>query len=124
MKLEDYKKDYEEFSGKLSDNTRKLAFAGIAIVWIFKQGKNGTFILPDLLKLAILMFVITLSFDLLQYIYQTIIWGFFHRYYEKKFGEDHELTASKYFNWPAIIFFWSKVIVLVAGYVFVLKFLL
>jgi len=124
MKVKDYKKVYQEFSGKLSDNTRKLAFAGIAIVWIFKQGKNGTFILPDLLKLAILMFVITLSFDLLQYIYQTIIWGFFHRYYETKFSEDYELTASKYFNWPAIIFFWSKVIVLVAGYVFVLKFLL
>ena len=124
MKVKDYKKVYQEFSSKLSDNTRKLAFAGIAIVWIFKQGKNGTFILPDLLKLAILMFVITLSFDLLQYIYQTIIWGFFHRYYEKKFGEDHELTAPKYFNWPAIIFFWSKAIVLVTGYVFVLKFLL
>jgi hypothetical protein len=124
MKVKDYMKVYQEFSGKLSDNTRKLAFAGIAIVWIFKQGKNGTFLLPDLLKLAILMFVITLSFDLLQYIYQTIIWGFFHRYYEKKFGEDHELTAPKYINWPAIIFFWSKVTVLVVGYVFVLKFLL
>ena len=124
MRVKDYKKVYQEFSGKLSDNTRKLAFAGIAIVWIFKQGKNGTFILPDLLKLAILMFVITLSFDLLQYIYQTIIWGFFHRYYEKKFGEDYELTAPKYFNWPAIFFFWSKVIVLVAGYVFVIRFML
>ena len=124
MLVSDYKKEYQKFSGKLSDNTRKLAFAGIAIVWIFKQGGNGTFILPDLLKLAILMFVITLSFDLLQYICQTIIWGIFHRHYEKKFKGDYELTAPKYFNWPAIFFFWSKVIVLIAGYVFVLKFLL
>jgi hypothetical protein len=124
MKVKDYKKEYQEFSGKLSDNTRKLAFAGIAVVWIFKQGKNGTFILPDLLKLAMLMFVITLSFDLLQYIYQTIIWGIFHRYYETKFGEDYELTASKYLNWPAIFFFWAKVIVLVIGYVFMIRFLL
>jgi hypothetical protein len=106
MKLKDYKNDYYEFSGKLSDNTRKLAFAGIAIVWIFKQEKEGTFILPDMLKLAVLMFVITLSFDLLQYI------------------EDSELTASRYFNWPANFFFWSKVIALVIGYVFILKFLL
>ncbi|MBN1786982.1 MAG: hypothetical protein JW806_01155 [Sedimentisphaerales bacterium] len=124
MKVKDYKRDYYEFSGKLSDNARKLAFAGIAIVWIFKQEKNGIFTLPNLLKLAMLMFVITLSFDLLQYICQTMIWGFFHRYYEKKFGEDYELTAPRYLNWPAILFFWAKVIVLVAGYVFILTFLL
>ena len=124
MKVKDYKEDYYEFSGKLSDNSRKLAFAGIAIVCIFKQEKEGLLDLPDLLKLAMLMFAVTLSFDLLQYICQTIIWGSFHRYNEKRFSEDYELTAPKYFNWPAIFFFGSKVIALVAGYVLVLKFLL
>ncbi|MCK5608178.1 hypothetical protein KAR91_40225 [Candidatus Pacearchaeota archaeon] len=124
MKVKEYKKEYQDFSSKLSDNTRKLAFAGIAIVWVFKQAKNGIFILPNLLKLAMLMFVITLSFDLLQYTYQTALWGLFHRHYEKKFGEDYELTAPKYFNWPSISFFWLKVIALVAGYVVMLKFLL
>ena len=123
MKVIDYKKEYQWFSEKLSDNTRKLAFAGIAIVWIFKQGENGTFNLPSLLKKAMLMFVITLSFDLLQYIYQASLWGAFHRYYEKRFGEDHELTAPKYFNWPALIFSWSKVAVLLVGYVFMVRFL-
>jgi len=124
MKVKDYKKEYQEFSGKLSDNVRKLAFAGIAIVWIFKQGENGSYTIPSILKTVMLLFVITLSFDLLQYICQTIIWGIFHRYYETKFSEDYELTASKYFNWPAIFFFWSKVIALVIGYVFMLMFLL
>ncbi|MHA1975098.1 MAG: hypothetical protein ACTSW1_19085 [Candidatus Hodarchaeales archaeon] len=125
MKLKEYKKDYQEFSGKLSDNARKLAFAGIAIIWIFKQEKEGDLVLPDLLKLAMLMFVITLSFDLLQYIYQTLVWGIFHRYHEKmNKDEDYKLTASKYFNWPAISFFWLKVVVLVIGYAILLKFLL
>ena len=123
MKVKDYKKEYQWFSAKLSDNTRKLAFAGIAIVWIFKQEENGTFGLPHMLKLAMLMFAITLSFDLLQYIYQASLWGIFHRYYEKKFGEDHELTAPKYFNWPALIFSWFKVATLLFGYVFMVKFL-
>ena len=124
MKLKDYKEDYQEFSCKLSDNARKLAFAGIAIVWIFKQEKDGKFIFPYMLKLAMLMFVITLSFDLLQYIYQTIIWDTFHRHYEKKLtNEDSELSASKYFNWPSIFFFWSKVIALVVGYILTLIFL-
>jgi hypothetical protein len=124
MKVKDYKRDYQEFSGKLSDNARKLAFAGIAIVWIFKQEKESIFILPHLLKLAMLMFVITLSFDLLQYIYQTLTWGIFHRHFEKKLpSEDSELMAPEYLNWPAIFFFWSKVIALTAGYVLVLKYL-
>jgi len=125
MKLKEYRKDYQEFSGKLSDNARKLAFAGIAIVWIFKQEKEDIFILPQLLKLSMLMFVITLSFDLLQYVYQTLTWGIFHRHFEKKLpNEDSELSASKYLNWPAIIFFWTKVISLVIGYVFIIRFLL
>jgi hypothetical protein len=124
MKLKEYKEVYQEFSGKLSDNVRKLAFAGIAIVWIFKQEKEGTFILPYLLKLAMLMFVIALSFDLLQYVYQTLTWGIFYRHFEKKLpSEESELMASKYLNWPAIFFFWSKVIALAVGYVLILKFL-
>ena len=75
MKLKDCRETFYEFSGKLSDNTRKLAFAGIAIVWIFKQGENGSYTIPDALKTAMLMFVVSLSLDLLHYIWQTFIWG-------------------------------------------------
>lgn len=125
MKLEGYKKDYHDFSGKLSDNVRKLAFAGIAIVWIFKQEENGTYVVPGILKTAMLLFVLSLSFDLLQYIYQTIVWGVFHRYNEKKFDGrgDVELLAPCYLNWPSNILLWSKVVVLVAGYIFMIRFL-
>jgi len=123
MKVKDYKKDYQEFSGKLSDNTRKLAFAGIVIVWIFKQVENGFYTIPEALKFVMFMFVISLSLDLLQYIYQTLVWGTFHRYYEKKNGEEYDVTAPRYFNWPAICFFWAKIITLVIGYIYMLRFL-
>lgn len=125
MKLEQYKEDYYKFSGKLSDNARKLAFAGIAIVWIFKQEKEGTFILPAQLQWAMLMFAGSLFFDLLQYTYQTITWGIFHRYYEKKaeYKEDTELTASPYWNWPSNALLWLKILVLFIGYLFLLKFI-
>ena len=127
MKLEGYKKDFHEFSGKLSDNTRKLAFAGIAIVWIFKQGEDGVYVIPGILKTAMLLFVLTLSFDLLQYIYQTIIWGLFHRYHEKRLKgherENVDLLAPCCFNWPSNVLLWSKIISLISGYFFMLKFL-
>ena len=126
MKLKDCRETFYEFSGKLSDNARKLAFAGIAIVWIFKQEKNGSYAVPEALKTAMLMFVVSLSLDLLQYIYQTIIWGSFHTYKENelKHNEEADFLAPCLFKNIANVIFWSKVMVLVAGYVFVLKFLL
>lgn len=126
MELKEYKKDYQYFSGKLSDNSRKLAFAGIAIVWIFKQEENGTYVIPDILKAAMLLFVFSLSFDLLQYIYQTITWGLFHRCNEKKFDgrEDVDVLAPCWLNWPAIVLLWLKIMALAAGYYCMLRFLL
>ena len=126
MKLKDCRETFYEFSGKLSDNARKLAFAGIAIVWIFKQEENGSYTIPDALKTAMLMFVVSLSLDLLQYIYQTIVWGSFHTYQENKLKHDEkaDFLAPRIFKNIANVIFWSKVIALVIGYVFMLRFLL
>ena len=126
MKLKDCRETFYEFSGKLSDNARNLAFAGIAIVWIFKQEENGSYTIADGLKTAMLLFVVSLSLDLLQYIYQTIVWGSFHTYQENKLKHDEkaEFLSPRIFKNIAYVMFWSKVIVLVIGYVFVLRFLL
>ncbi len=126
MKLKDCRKDFYEFSGKLSDNARKLAFAGIAIVWIFKQEENGSYIIADGLKTAMLMFVVCLSLDLLHYIYQTIVWGSFHTYQENKLKNDEqaEFLAPRIFKNIANVIFWLKVIALVIGYSLMVRFLL
>ena len=126
MKLKDCRETFYEFSGKLSDNARKLVFAGIAIVWIFKQGENGSYTIPVVLKSAMLMFVISLSLDLLHYIWQTFIWGRFYTYQENKLKHDEkaDFLAPCIFKNIADFIFWSKVIALVIGYVFMLKFLL
>lgn len=42
MKISDYKSVYEGFSSKLSDLNRQIAFAGIAIIWIFKKTNGET----------------------------------------------------------------------------------
>ena len=123
MNLKTCRESYYEFSGKLSDNSRKLTFAGIAIVWIFKQEPSGVCFIPHLLKTAMLIFVISLSLDLFQYIYQTIIWGIFHAYKEKKLNNDEnaDFLAPPIFNLIANIIYWLKILALVVGYVFMLK---
>ena len=126
MNLKECREYFYEFSGKLSDNARKLAFAGIAIVWIFKQGKDGSFAIPDELKTAMLMLVVSLALDLLQYIYQTIVWGSFHTYKENELKHDEEMDflAPRIFKDIANVIFWLKVVALVIGYVFMVRFLL
>ena len=49
MKLSEYKKTYEDFSGKASNVVRQLSFAGIAVIWIFKVQSNGSLKIPDTL---------------------------------------------------------------------------
>jgi hypothetical protein len=75
-------KEYYYFSGKASELCRNLAFAGIAIIWIFKVDKTGMSIDKKLI-LPLISFVATLAFDLFQYLWGTIIWGFFVRKQEK-----------------------------------------
>ncbi len=126
MNLEKFRETYYEFSGILSNNTRKLAFAGIAIVWIFKQEKDDFYVIPNALQIAMLTFVISLSLDLLQYIWQTIIWGCFHTYKETKLKHDEkaDFLAPCIFKKVADFIFWLKVIAIVPGYFILLRFLL
>jgi hypothetical protein len=126
MNLEKCRETYYEFSGILSNNTRKLAFAGIAIVWIFKQEKDGSYVIPDVLQIAMFMFVISLSLDLLQYIWQTIVWGCFYTYKEKKlkYDEKADFLAPSFFKNNAGVIFWLKVIAIIPGYFILLRFLL
>ena len=46
MKFEEYKKDSYEFSKSTSDLVRQFAFAGIAIIWIFKYQKPIDHLIP------------------------------------------------------------------------------
>ena len=76
MKLKEYKETYYEFSGKASDISRQLAFAGIAVIWIFRLNATPPKIPNELLPPLILL-VIALLFDIAQYGIATVIWGGF-----------------------------------------------
>jgi hypothetical protein len=126
MKLSDYRKVYYEFSGKLSDIVRQLAFAGIAVIWVFKQEAKPVAKIPDAMLVPLVLLVLSLTGDLLHYVASTFIWGTFSRYHERKLKrplEDPDLTAPRYFNWPALFFLCAKSILLVGAYVFLSRYL-
>ncbi len=84
MKLSEYRETYYEFSDKASAAARQLAFAGIAVIWIFRiEQEAGVGIEPDLL-LPLALLALSLAFDLLQYITATFVWGLFQWHQERK----------------------------------------
>lgn len=58
---------FHEFSKKLGDTSRAFAFAGIALIWVFKkQAASGEPLLPFPLVVAALSFIVGLASDLLR----------------------------------------------------------
>jgi len=126
MKLEEYKKDSYEFSKATSDLVRQFAFAGIAIIWIFKLDKPEKHLIPQELFRPLLFLVVTLAFDLLQYLFPTIIWSIFFRYHEKKNNGhvEKDVKASTWLSFPGWACFIIKILTLVIAYVFIIKYLI
>ena len=126
MILADYRDAYYELSGKASDVARQLAFAGIALIWIFHPHDAGPVALPQPLLLPAALFVAGLGFDLLQYVTGALIWGAFHRYQEQHLGPGSKkaLSAPAWFNWPNLFFFWSKLALVLAAYGLLLRYIL
>jgi len=128
MKLDNYKQDYYWFSGKASDVARQLSFAGIALVWIFKSTTPSGLSLPKCLLWPALFFGIGLFTDLFQYVTGAVIWGFFYRHHEQKNPDDPtynpDLYAPNWLHIPITLFFWGKLTAIMAGYYFLIKYLI
>ena len=134
MKLSGARDHYYAHSGGASNAARQIAFAGIAVVWVFNQSeKNAPINLPEPLLGVLLFCALSLLFDLLQYASSALIWGFFSRSAEKRHqdqsdstfvgDDDPEFKAEAWFNWPGNFCFWSKLASLAAGYGLLLDFL-
>lgn len=124
MKLNESLTTYRELSGKASDVARHLAFAGIAVVWIFKTGNATSPKIPSELIPPVTLCVGALACDLLQYVTGALIWGAFHRINEKRnHREDDDVPASPKLNWPALTFYWVKLAMVIIGYVYLIFYL-
>lgn len=122
MKLKDARDNYYFYSGKTSDLVRQFGLAGIAVIWIFKYEVQGVPKIPEALSLPLILIVLGLAFDLLQYAFATSIWGIFQRHKEVTgIAEDVEFLVPKQFNWPGIVFFVLKVVSIIAAYGYLLR---
>lgn len=129
MKLSEAKENYYCHSAAASAAARQLAFAGIAAVWVFNQPQDQPGIaLPQILTWAMILLSFSLACDLLQYASSSAIWGYFHRIKEKELAAklitaDANVAARRWFNWPGIVFYWSKLVLIIAAYACIAVFL-
>jgi len=126
MKLNDSLNNYYTHTTSLSAVSRQLSFAGIAVCWVFVVKSKVGIVISDELISVLLCFVCGLFFDLMQYIYASAAWGIFNRKKEKELGgnDDAVFYAPRWINWPTVIFFWSKSLSLVIGYILLFFFIL
>jgi hypothetical protein len=121
MKLSDYRTSAHEFTKSLSEINRNLAFAGIAIIWIFKSNESSIPHIDSKFLTPLLLITISLAFDIFQYLYSSIIWTWFHKSKENKgVQDDDEIDAPSWYPIPSYILFYSKVILNLSGFIFLL----
>ena len=129
MKISEARENYYCHSAAASSAARQLAFAGIAAVWVFNQPASQPGIaLPPILTWAMILLCLSLACDLLQYAALSAIWGYFHRVKEKELEAksitaDANVSAARWFNWPGIFFYWSKLALVIAAYACLAAFL-
>jgi hypothetical protein len=118
MTLSEAREGYYSHTGKASDVARQLAFAGIALIWIFKKDSPGTPTIDGAFVPAAKWLVFALIADLLQYVLAAAIWGSFIRWKERQDGTTMEtrFSAPPQLNWPGLFFFGAKIVCVFVGY--------
>jgi len=124
LKLEECSAAYQDLSRTASEVARKLAFSGIALIWVFAPGQPSNPAIPRGLLVPGILIVIGLALDLLQYISGTASWGVYARI-QANSGRKASDTVKppRWLNWPQNTAFWLKLASIVATYGLLLSFL-
>lgn len=117
--------NFRFYTSKTSDIARQLAFAGIALIWIFKtEAPDKTVLLHPFLHNAGFFIVLGLVLDIAQYLAGSIIWHLFSRHKELEESDSSaEFRAPSCINIPMNALFYIKIVPIAIAYWYILRFL-
>lgn len=120
-KLQTFRQYHYDATSKVSENTRTLALAAIALVWLFKKEVEGVYSVPESLLFPVILIFAALALDFFQYVYRSIIWHIEFVKQEKKvfakeITEEDEIYAGGCINLIGYFFFYGKILFLLAAY--------
>ncbi|HAF30303.1 MAG TPA: hypothetical protein DCG75_14775 [Bacteroidales bacterium] len=125
MKLKEIRELSKAYSERVSDINNKLALTGIAIIWLFRETSNNQISFTQNLKISLILFILSLFTDLLQYFFLTTGW---RKFYSEKYEElkDNKKDVSEIenieveqpwnSNFRGWVLFYLKIAFMVAGY--------
>jgi|GEM_PF-4783860 len=117
---------YSTSSKQVSECVRKLAYAAIAFIWIFKGlDTKGNVVVPPLLIWAGLFAVTTLALDLLQYVVSSTTWKRFGDNEQKTKGPDGNVMVRPPdgINQVSDGFYFGKILTIIVTFGFVILFI-
>lgn len=122
--LKSYREDFESITKNLSDIFRNLSFAGIGIIWIFKNNSLNNKIIPESLYLPLVLLIVALAFDFTQYLWKGINYYIFYKRREYLYSKDRlpkeKVEDAEIRNFVSIgtwIFFVLKIGFMIAAFV-------
>lgn len=116
MTLDDIWGEYETYTKGASDSARQVAFAGIAVVWLFKVDSGSGIHLDHPLLVAGACFVIALAADLAQYLTGTIVFLALGTVREQKKGAARNADYPELILRPMDVLFLTKMLAVIVGY--------
>jgi hypothetical protein len=126
MKLKDIREEVSFFSEKAGDVNQKLALAGIAIIWLFKETSGGKVVLDSYMVISLILFIMALGLALIQY---SVFAPIYRHYYSKNMTrqvdgktvyleEEEEVGQPFKTNDLSWVFFFLKIASVIVGYIF------
>jgi len=133
------KKSILDWLGEFYDDTktisgiiRNLAFAGIGLIWIFRNSNTDLSknILPEALLLPLFVIVLGLIADVLQYLWRAcaiyLVYQIkLYKYTKGKLSDEQisNVTIPKIIGYVTLAFFAAKIIAIAYAYYLILVFL-
>ena len=125
MKFKECWDQYRFYTGKTSELSRQVAFAGIALIWVFKIESDSGARVPEALVLPGALLALALACDILQYASGSLAWFFFNRSKERAgVSLDEDVLSPPWMHWPAQFFFVAKVVIVAAAYFLIFAYLI
>lgn len=122
--LKNLLEDFYECTGKISEISRNFAFAGIGIIWIFKNSDLKKQLLPNDLVFPLKCIIIYFLLDFSQYVWRSINYYRIYRINEKKYDKGiithHDINDIKFPEFISIgtwSFFIFKIIFLLISFI-------
>jgi len=129
--LSEYLKQYREVTKTTSEIVRTLSLTGVVVVWTFRNSTENQKLFADLLIKALLFIIISVTLDLMQYIFMSISLKLFHKKNEIKLQnneikseEADELEYPRTLSAIPTIIFYLKILSMFIGYFFIYKYII